>query len=283
MKFFRQSLWLFLLAISTLNSFSQSTSFEKAKQQGSGTLEYMYVATPGFMENENGKYSGICVDILSGFEKWVQSQYGITLQTKYVPTANESFPTFLGKVKAGGAGVIGVGGITITEQRKASYSFSYPFINNISILATHSSVPAISSPDQIATAFANMTALSVKGTTNEKALLELKRKHFPNMKIEYLPSNMYVSQKIAEDPKYFSIVDLGYFLASLKKYRTIKRQPAMDESNERFGFIMPKNSDWAPVLSEYLKSVYLNSPEHRKSIATHLGPSALKLLDSFAN
>ncbi|MCX2745956.1 transporter substrate-binding domain-containing protein [Mangrovivirga sp. M17] len=283
MKLFKLPILYSFIVLLCFSGIAQTTSFSDAKQKGSATLEYFYVETPGFIENSGGGQKGICADILTGFESWVKSQYGITLNTKYVPTPKESFPTFMNKVKSGGPGVIGVGGVTITEARKKSYSFSYPYINNISILATNSSVPTISNPSEISSAFANMTALSVKGTTNEKALLELKKKYFPNMKIEYLSSNMYVSKKIAEDPKYFSIVDLGYFLASLKEYRSIKRQPAMDEANETFGFVMPKGSDWEPILSKYLKEVYLNSPQHRKSIATHLGPSALKLLDSYAN
>ncbi|QCK13789.1 type 2 periplasmic-binding domain-containing protein [Mangrovivirga cuniculi] len=283
MNFFKRFIIYTFFVFLSVTAFAQTTSFSEAKQKGSGSLEYFYVETPGFIENAGGGQQGICPDILTGFESWVKSQYGITLTTKFVPTPKQSFPVFMNKVKSAGAGVIGVGGVTITETRKKSYSFSHPYINNISILATNSSVPTIKSPAEISSAFANMTALSVKGTTNEKALLEIKKKYFPSLKIEYLPSNMYVSKKIAENPKYFSIVDLGYFLASLKKYRSIKRQPVMDEANEVLGFVMPKGSDWAPVLSKYLREVYLNSPQYRKSIATHLGPSALKLLDSYAN
>ncbi|NMM47136.1 substrate-binding periplasmic protein [Marinigracilibium pacificum] len=280
MTFFKRSLLLCLIAFSTFSSFAQTTSFKSAMQKKSGTLEYYYISSPAFADNVGGKETGICVDILNGFETWVKSKYGITLKTRYIHSAGDSFVKFLTDIKTGGPGVIGAGGVTITEKRKEAYTFSHEFMTNVSILATHANAPTLSSAADMSTAFSGMTALAVKGTTNEKALLELKAKHFKNMTIEYLPSIKDLSQKIAENQKYFSIMDLGYYLSSMKQHRTIKRQPAMDMSNELLGFIMPKGSDWAPVLSEYIRTVYNNSPERRKSIAAHLGPSALRLLDS---
>ncbi|NMM47135.1 transporter substrate-binding domain-containing protein [Marinigracilibium pacificum] len=283
MTFFKRSLWLFFIAISTFYSFGQTTSFAEAKVKEKGQLNYYYDTNPGFINVSSGTQSGICADILTEFEKWVKAEYGITLVTNYVPTKNESFSIFLEKVKNGGAGIIGVGGVTITEERKKSYSFSHPYINNISIMVTHSSVPSLRSPEEMASKFSNMIALSVRGTTNEKTLLELKKKYFPSMRIEYMPSSNLLGEKISKDPKYFSIVDLGFFLVSLKEYRSVKPQPALNESNDKFGFIMPKDSDWAPILSKFIKEVYLNSSDYRKSIASNLGAPALKLLDSYAN
>ncbi|NMM47137.1 substrate-binding periplasmic protein [Marinigracilibium pacificum] len=283
MRFLKKSLWLFIITVFNFSSFGQTTSFEIANQTKSGSLEYLYCFSPGFINKKGGDVSGICVDILKGFESWVKTKYGITLTTKYTHIPGDSFSGFMEGVKSGGPGVIGAEGATITEKRKENYSFSHPFITSVSILTTHANVPTLKSGKEMPSTFNGMIALAIKGTSSEKALLKLKAEHYPNMKIEYLKSFSDLNSKIAENPKYYSIVDLGYFLSSMKQYRTIKWQPALNQSNELLGFIMPKDSDWAPILSQYIKEVYHNSSNKRQSIATHLGPSALRLLDSVGN
>ncbi|QCK13790.1 substrate-binding periplasmic protein [Mangrovivirga cuniculi] len=283
-NFFKSlSIFLILLTVASFNSFSQTTSFSKAKQTKTATLKYIYLDTPGFIEKGPGGMNGLCYDIIKDFEKWVKSKYGITINGNWALARNNSFPAFMQTVKSAPDGTVGVANITITPERKREYTFSSPFINNISILVTHNSVGTLKSPSNIRNAFKNMTAVTVKGSTNEKYLRQIKSKYFPGMKIEYLTSNMDVSKKVSTDPRYFSVLDFTYYLSSLKDYRTIKRQPVMDETNEYFGFIMPKGSGWGPVFSQFLSDQYLNGGQYRSILAKHLGPNALKLLDAVQN
>ncbi|NMM47138.1 substrate-binding periplasmic protein [Marinigracilibium pacificum] len=277
---FNASILLMLIAFIGNNAFSQTTSFSKAKETGSATIEYVYLNTPGFIEKRSGSMNGLCYDIIKHFETWLKINHGISIKGNWVETPDNSFTSFMQKVKSANDGTVGVANITITPERETQYTFSSPFINNISILVSHNSIKTLSNPNDIGTAFKNMTAVTVKGSTNEKYLRQIKSKYFKEMKIEYLNSNIDVSKKVSMDPKYFSVLDFTYYLSSLKDHRTIKRQPVMDEANEYFGFIMPLGSSWGPVFSEFLSDQYLQSGQYRSTLAKHLGPNALKLLDS---
>ncbi|MCX2745955.1 ABC transporter substrate-binding protein [Mangrovivirga sp. M17] len=277
------SLFVILFLTGSFKGFSQTTSFNKANQTKSATINYIYLDTPGFIEKGPGGMNGLCFDIINDFEKWVKSKYGITINGNWTLARDNSFPVFMQTVKSASNGTVGVANITITQERKSLYTFSSPFINNISILVTHNSVSSLDSPSDIGSAFKNMTAVTVKGSTNEKYLRQIKSKYFPAMQIEYLNNNVDVSKKVSTDPRYFSVLDFTYYLSSLKDYRTIKRQPVMDEANEFFGFIMPKGSDWGPVFSQFLSDQYLKSDQYRSILAKHLGPNALKLLDAVQN
>jgi putative glutamine transport system substrate-binding protein len=273
---------LLIAFFSLLHAGAQTISGEtwaQARAAKQATISLAYVETPAFVyKDASGKLTGICVDIMNDFAAWVNTNKGVKLQTKFVGDGS-SFQGMYATVKNSTGGVFGLGNITITDERKREVKFSTPFITNFAILITQNQVPTLSRLEDISKVFAQLTAYTAKGTLNEKRLLELKQKYFPQMKIVTLNTSQEVYNKIFSDPNTFSYLDLAYYLKAVNERKPVKRHPVGDQAAEQFGIIMPLNTDWAPVLEEFFGS-YINSTQYKNMLARHLGETGIKLLQS---
>ena len=264
-----------------INAQLKGDAYQNAKAKGTATLVYTYVNSAGFSyQGKNGEVEGICVDIMKAFAKYIESKENIkvTLQYKKLPD-HDNFPNYLKEIKNGQGGVFGLGNITITDERKKIYNFSPPYISNITILISHSSVPSLTNIEDISTTFKGMTAYAESGTTNELQIKGIKENYFPDLKIQYVNSSVELVDKIVEDRKSFTNIDFTYYLAMLKQRRPVKRHQVGDQWAEEFGIIMPKSNDWGPLMEEFFDSGFIGGMEYRKIISRHLGENALKMLD----
>jgi len=257
-------------------------TFAKAKESKTANLTYVYSEAPGFAANIGGNVTGVCVDIMSDFEFFLLDKYGITVNSTIEKQHANNFTDYLEAVKASSNGVFGLSNTTITSKRKKEYSFSPPYITNIAMLLTNKSVPTLSDISNISEVFAGKTAITIKGTTNEDQVLKIKKQYFPSLEIEYVNYFDEGMVMIARDDNYFINIDFTYYLDAIQSNKPVKRHPAGDQTAEEFGILMPKNTDWMKPFNEFLTESYRNSPSYRKIIAKHLGPNALRLLDSVA-
>lgn len=257
-------------------------TFEQVKSKGSGVVAVTYVETPGFIyKDQTGRLTGVCIDIMQDFVNYVESEYGARVNLRFVGSGN-SFKTMYDGVKFGKNGVIGLGNVTITDARKREIEFSPPFIKNFAILISQSSVPTLTDMSKIATTFDGMKAYTARGTLNERRIMEIKTKHYPALEVQYAASSPETLAKILNDPKSFSYLDVAFYLSALKDKQPVKRHEIGDQGSEEFGFVMPKNSDWAPIMQEFFEADggYTNSSAYKKILVNHLGINAVKLLDS---
>jgi putative glutamine transport system substrate-binding protein len=257
-------------------------SWEQAKGKGEGEISLAYVESPGMVyKDKSGKLTGICVDIMADFVKYVNQKKNVKLSTKFVGDG-ESFKVMYDNVKASKNGVIGLGNVTITEERKKELKFGPPFFTNLTFLLTQSNVPTLEKLEDIKTAFAGLTSYTAKGTLSEKKTLDLKQKYFPDMKIVYTASSQETYEKVAADPKGFAFLELAYYLESVQQRKPLKRHSVGDKASDKFGFIMPLSSDWQTVLEEFFKADggYTNSVAYKTILLKHLGEIGLKLLQS---
>lgn len=264
------------------NAQLKGDTFAEAKAKGFANVTYTYIETPGFSELKNGQGNGLCVDLMAGFAKWLKANEGIELKPVHNGKDLQNFSSFMANVKEGQGGVFGLGNITISEERKKIYNFSPAYITNFSLLVTHKDAPNLQSLDQIGTTFAGMKAITVPVTLNEKWILGIKAKHYPGMQIKHVNTSKDMVDALVNDSKVFANMDFTWYLMAIQKGLPLKRHTASDESTETFGIIMPKNSDWSPVMARFLTEAYKTSPEYRKMLSDNLGPNALKLLDSMA-
>ena len=66
----------FLVAFPTFAQKYQGESWSKVKETGSGKLVVVYYEQPGLIfKADDGKIKGVCVDILSDFQKFVQTKH----------------------------------------------------------------------------------------------------------------------------------------------------------------------------------------------------------------
>jgi len=257
-------------------------SWAKAKAANQGTISLAYVETPSFVYKDNsGKLTGICVDVMNDFVKFVNESKGIKLTAAFVGDGT-AFKGMYDKVKSSSGGVFGLGNITITEERKKEIKFSPPFITNFAILITHNEVATLAKLEDLSTSFSKLTAYTAKGTLNEKRINELKQKYFPAMKITFTSTSQETLDKIIADPNGFAYLDLAFYLEAIQLHKSLKRHPIGDQTAEKFGFIMPTNSDWTPVLEEFFKANggYTNSSQYKSILTKHLGETGVKLLQS---
>ncbi|HYG03747.1 MAG TPA: transporter substrate-binding domain-containing protein [Chryseosolibacter sp.] len=280
-----KSLLTLALVASTTFALAQGYSgdtWANVKTAKSGTISLAYVETPSFVyKDKAGNLTGICVDIMNDFVVWVNANKGVKLTTKFVGDGS-SFKGMYEKTKSASGGVFGMGNVTITDERKREVRFSQPFITNFAFLITQPSVPTLNKLEDLPQTFGNFTAYTAKGTLNEKRLLELKSKYYPGMKVSALTTSQEVLETVFTDPKSFSYLDLAFYIEAVQMRKPIKRHPVGDKASEQFGFVMPLNSDWAPVIDEFFKANggYLNSKEYRSILIKHLGESGVKLLAS---
>lgn len=257
-------------------------SWKRVQGAGSGTVSFAYVETPGFVyKDASGQLTGICVDIMNDFIKYVNETKGVKLTSKFVGDGS-SFSGMYNKVKGSSEGVFGLGNITITNARKREIKYSPPFITNFAILITQKSVPTLNSLDEISTKFSGLTAYTAKGTLNDKRIQDLKSKYYPEMQIAYAASSPETLDKVLSDPKAFSYLDLAFYLDAVQRKQPLKRHPIGDQASEQFGFIMPMNSDWQPLMEEFFSANggYTNSIEYKKILSKHLGDTGVKLLQT---
>ncbi len=253
------------------------------KSKKTANFTYAYVNTPGFIEKDaSGKMKGLLVDVMNEFEAYVKKEMGITVTAKFVHIKDDDFKKMMDNVKASSGGVFGLSNVTITSSRKKVYSFSPPYISNISVLVSHKNVPTLNSLSGMDKAFSGKTAYTIKGGTYHERINGMKLKYYSGLKIDFRPSEIGIIDIISKDQQAISIVDFVYYLAALQDKKPIKRHAIGDSDSEEFGIVMPRSNDWAPILNKFFKGGFINGSNYRKIIANNLGSHALQLLDGIA-
>lgn len=273
-----------LCLMALTNVFSQNyvgDSWALVKKKGEGKISLAYVESFGFVYKDNGKLTGICVDIMNDFVQYVNEKKSVKLTYDFVGDG-ESFKGMYDKVKASSGGVFGLGNITITEERKREVKFSPPFITNLAFLITSNNVATLTKMEDLPTTFGALTAYTAKGTLNEKRINELKQKYYPNMKITLTATSQETLEKITSGSDGFAYLDLAFYLEAVQQRKPVKRHPVGDKASEQFGFAMPSNSDWLPLLDEFFKADggYTNGTEYKSILKRHLGETGMKLLQA---
>ena len=269
-----------MLPVSRLCAQYTGDSYASAKSKGTAEWVFTYTEAPGFSSHKTGKYEGITFDLMQKFKDYVEKNKGIKINVTVKVTNPNDFPLFLDEVKKSKGGVFGLGNTTITDARKQVYNFSPPYITNIGMILTHSSVPTMNNIADISRIFEGMTAVTIKNSTNEKRIQEIKEKYYPGLKVEYVPSFGTGMKVILQDPNKFVNADFTYYFDAMKNRDPIKRHPGGDENTEEFGIIMPKSNDWAPLLEEFMNSGFVGSIDYKKIIADNLGQGATKFFES---
>jgi ABC-type amino acid transport substrate-binding protein len=278
----KQLLVLSVLAIMSVRGYAQSFSgdtWAQSKAKGQGEISLAYVETFGFAYKADGKLTGVCVDIMNDFVKYVNEKKGVKLTSKFVGEG-VAFKEMYDKVKSSNGGVFGLGNVTITDERKKEVKFSPPFISNVAFLVSQTNVPTLAKLEDIPTTFAGLTAYTAKGTLNEKRITEMKKKYFPAMNVVLTANSQETLEKLLADSKGFAYLDLTFYLEATQQRKPLKRHSVGDVSSEKFGFIMPLNSDWLPVMEEFFKADggYTNGAAYKSILRKHLGETGMKLL-----
>lgn len=274
--------FIFFLSLISEPLIAQSSgdSFSSANSSKTANLTYIYAGVNGFAnEGEDGNLEGLFVDLMNQFESFVSDKHGITINSTYVPVEGGDFQQFLNDVKNSSGGVFGLNTTTIKEERKEFLKFSPAVLNNISVLITNRGEPTLRNFRNIGTEFKGRVAYTAPESTYHKRLLDLKASSFPDLEIKLVPSEYDIIDNIIADTNSFGFIDISFYLEYLYKGEQVKRHPLGDLGGEQYGIIMPLNSDWDPVLADFLNSGFLKSAEYRQIVIDHLGKAALRMLN----
>lgn len=268
-----------LLFISLL-SFGQQykgDSWGTVKSKGSGTLAIVYYEQPGLIfKAEDGKIKGVCVDILSDFQKYVDTKYGKKITVQYVGEETE-FSNFL-KVSQTTPNVIGVTNTSITDERKKIMKFTPPFMTTQLVLLTNKNAPVLKDLKDMPVVFKDFSAQVITGSTHVKYMDQIKKQYFPALSVTQAPSSESVIKNLSTNTKLFSILDFTEYIGVVRKKIPVKRQEVELGNPEPLGFIMSKQTDWDELFNEFLTEEYRKSVRYKEIIANNLGSSFLSLV-----
>jgi hypothetical protein len=278
---------LLAAAISATTACSGSTvesgqdSWQAASARGHGSVRVLYVRSAGFAYRDDaGRLTGLTVELMREFARFVEQRHGVTLELEFVE--EEDWRTFYNRVHDGRGGLFGIGNVTITEERRAEIGFSPPYMTSVAVLITHASVPQLPSLEALGRTFAGMQPLAYAGTLHEDRLEAIRAAHMPGTPLELATSNPEIIERVSADTRYFAYVDVYNYWRAREAGAPLRRHPAADLSSEEFGVIMPHDSDWAPVITEFFEADggLLEQPLYRDMLRLHLGPELAALLEA---
>jgi len=282
---FTTALTFILLIVSQITLVGQSlsgVSLQDALDRGEGELTMVYVETPAFVYKNNGQLTGICVEIMDRFIDYMDKAHDVQLTVDYQD--GDNFSNYLEMVENASGGVFGLANTTITEERKQRFEFSSPYITNIAVLVTHTSIPTLESFDEIGEVFSSKRAYVPKGTTHEDRIKNIKQRYMPDLIITNTNNSWEALDNVIENPGTFSYQDIALYWDYKQQNKPVKRHPVGDQSSEKFGIIMPKGSEWAVEFKRFftMGSGFRSTVNYRNILEKHLGANVLDMLEMSA-
>ena len=262
--------------IEIVSAQNQGTTFEQAKKLKKANLIYLINNVPGIAK-KTSEVEGLLVDLMSEFEIYLNDKYEIQSNTSFqiIP---DDFNQYLLTIENSNGGVFALSNLSITQERLSKFDFSEPYMKNQAVLITHEKAPTLASLDEIRTKFVGMVPYTVKGSTNQDFLEQIKKKYYPDMPaFRLLKTEEDVVKWVIDHPKAYGSADVLYYLIKKKEGKPLKRHSVESTKADFFGIAMPKNSDWKPVLNDFLLG-FLKSTKYNIIVKKHLGPGALRML-----
>jgi hypothetical protein len=257
----------------------RAPSFEAAADAGRIELVVLYVPSEGFAHGDGeGRLTGVTVELMRDFGAWVEARLGIDTEVRF--EEEEDWPTFYRRVRYSEGGVFGIGNVTITEPRRDELAFSPSYLTNVAVLITHAEVPELESMEEIGERFAGLAAVPFSGTLHEERLEAIRDEHFPDMEMVPVGSNDRLLELVASGEGYFGYVDVYNYWRATEQGTPLRRHAVGDDASEDFGVIMPRGSDWEPVIRAFFEEGegLRASARYRELLATHLGDEMARLL-----
>jgi ABC-type amino acid transport substrate-binding protein len=251
--------------------------YSSAAAAGTATVRVLYVPAEGFAWQEDGSLTGVTVEIMHAFRRWVRDNRGVDLRLDFV--AEEDWRTFYDRVQHASGGVFGIGNVTITDERRAELAFSPPYMNNVAVLITDESVPVLGSLEDVPDAFDGLSGLAFAGTLHEARVRALQQQYLPDAPVQPAASNDEIVERVGAGG-YFAFIDAYNYWRASERGSSLRRHPVADDAAETFGVIMPHDSDWAPIITAFFEDDggYLGTAEYRGILLRHLGEPLTALL-----
>jgi hypothetical protein len=254
-----------------------------AQTAQSDSLNVHYYENFPYAYTENGVLKGIEVDIIKKYVEWLKLEKNIVTVVTY--KGFKEFSEFYNSVKKGSSRVIGLGSVTITEEREKEVAFSPPYLRNIAVLITNGSVPSIKTPttEEVGKVFGSLDALAVNESSHVKYMNALKTAYLPTMNIKGTETQTAILDNIAKTGKSYGYVDIVAYWAFIKKNKKtyLKIQKAFNRPYESLGLVQPFGSSHFSSLNEFFESGFgfTSTKIYHEILERYLGYEVLETLE----
>ncbi|TVQ46023.1 MAG: amino acid ABC transporter substrate-binding protein [Saprospirales bacterium] len=242
-------------------------------------IKALYVSSQGFAEStDDGEPTGFTVELIRDFHRFVEAKHELSIDLIFEEETD--WRTFYNRIKDGQGNKIGMGNVTITEERKKELNFSPPYMNNVAALISHADAPALENIEDIAQVFEGRKALAFEGTLHEQRLRQLVENYMPEADIMMAHTNDEIMERISATDEYFAYIDLYNFQRGIMRGLAMQHHPIADESEEQFGYILPLESKWLDDINEWFHTDggLVNSERYKSLMKMHLGEQLAEVL-----
>lgn len=202
--------------------------------------------------DKNNNLVGIEYEIILGFKDYMLSRHNIDLKINWI--SRSSLVDVINEVStAKEDNNLGATALSITSERESIIDFSDPYFVDIAVLISNGNDKVITEFDDFKRMTENGTAVTIKGTTYEKMLLDLKRETNININIEYVTNNIAIINNITKNTNKYGFIDLPIYLLFLQNGAKIQRHEIFPIEGTGFGIAFPKNSVWKRAFDKYLE------------------------------
>ncbi|MFM8914596.1 MAG: substrate-binding periplasmic protein, partial [Flammeovirgaceae bacterium] len=240
------SVTIFAFALCTFFSvFGQrSFSWKEAQQTKKGTITVYWFPNKPFTYWENGSVTGVEVEVMSAFVRYLKEKYNIALDVKWV--AQLTFKDVMNHMRHDSvSGILGAASFSISNERRKFMKFSRPFMADVMVLVSTSDIPIVRGPADMAKCFDGATALTSQGTINERELIALRSENDLDFQIRYTGGSQETIDSLKIRKKSFSYLSLPVYLMSIgNNTGNLQRHNYLTKRFEGRAIGLPIVSDW---------------------------------------
>jgi ABC-type amino acid transport substrate-binding protein len=232
------------------------------------------VHTP-FAFSEDGIVKGIEADIINEYILWLKARKKITVTFQY----NEftDFSAFYNATKTARKNTIGLGSVTISQERAREVDFTAAYLKNVAFCITNGHAPdvKVKNTDEITRSLGSMSALTMSNTSLSRYVSELRKTYIQDLQISYVSDEIKILDEISRNVLVFGYVDAIGFWTYLKKnpQKFLKMQKILSQAKEEIGFLLPRGSSHKALFDEFFSGPggLKTSPTYRAILEKYLG------------
>jgi len=246
------SSWLLLLTVGPAVAQDRMDSWATVQQRGGGTVTALwYDADPFIFKDAEGILRGVEYELMESFAQWVKRQYGYDLKVNWADGG--SFLQIYNRVAdATDHGLFGWSFFSITPQRQQQVAFTPPYMPDINVLITNDQMPLFTRESEFYDTLAYLKGYTMYDTSMETDMDSLLRGY--DVPVSRAFEDYAIVDRIAIEKEAFGYVPLTVYVVSLQRGIKVKRQHLFATERPGLAGILPRHSDWQPIVNEYFQS-----------------------------
>lgn len=242
-------------------AFSQvASTWKEIKAKGKGDIIiYWETSKPFIYPDTDSNLMGIEYEIMELFKRYLKTHYGVEVKLHWVKTS--SFSKIIDTIQSvEQKGIFGSSAFSSTRERRQKVNFSPSYMSDITVMISSGNIPIVKTPEEFDQIFSNLTAITIKGTTYDNDLKNLKEIRNLNFDVNYIPSRDNILNNINARDSVFGYIDLPIYLMAFKRDATLKvrRQNLFSIKRDGYGIIYPKDSEWSIPINSFFSDHEIN-------------------------